>query len=39
MMRGETLLILGHRVKDQGQLWHSVYKALLAHFQTSHVYM
>ena len=26
MMRGRTLLILGHGVK--GQLWHSVYKAL-----------
>ena len=46
MMRGEILLILGHRVKGQGQIWHSVYKALLAnyrlqfisdHFQTSHV--
>ena len=24
MMRGETLLILGHGVKGQGQLWHSV---------------
>ena len=28
MMRGETLLILGHGVKGQGQLWHSVYKTL-----------
>ena len=45
MMRGGTLLILGHRVKGQGQLWHSEYKALWAqyrlqfmsnHFQTSH---
>ena len=26
MMRGGTLLILGHGVKGQGQLWHSVYK-------------
>ena len=24
MMRGGTLLILGHGVKGQGQLWHSV---------------
>ena len=46
MMRGGTLLILGHRVKGQGQLWHSVYKNLWTreplqflpnHFQTSHV--
>ena len=46
VMRGGTLLILGHGVKGQGQLWHSVYKALWAqyrlqfmsiHFQTSHV--
>ena len=46
MMRGRTLLILGHKVKGQGQLWHSVYKTLWAqyrlqfyfnHFQTSHV--
>ena len=28
MMRGETLLILGHGVKGQGQLWYSVYKTL-----------
>ena len=28
MMRKGTLLILGHRVKGQGQLWHSVYKTL-----------
>ena len=46
MMRGGTLLILGHRVKGQGQLWHSLYKALWAQYrlqfksnynQTSHV--
>ena len=46
MMRGETQLILGHGFKDQGQLWHSVYKTswtryilhyLSNHFQTSHV--
>ena len=46
MIRGGTLLIWGHRVKGQGQLWHSVYKTLWArytlqflpnHFQTSHV--
>ena len=30
MMRGGTLLILGHGVKGQGQLWHSVYKTLWA---------
>ena len=39
-------MILGQRLKGQGQLWHTVYKALLAqyrlqfmsnHFQTSHV--
>ena len=44
MMRGGTLLILGHGVVGQGQLRHSVYKALWAqyrlqfmsnHFQTS----
>ena len=30
MMRGGTLLILGHRVKGQGQgqLWHSVCKTM-----------
>ena len=28
MMRGGTLLILGHGVKGQGQLWHSMYKTL-----------
>ena len=28
LMRGGTLLILGHGVKGQGQLWHSVYKTL-----------
>ena len=46
MMRGGTLLILGHGVKGQGQLWHSVYSTLSTryrlqflpnHFQTSHV--
>ena len=26
MMREGTLLILGHGVKGQGQLWHSVHK-------------
>ena len=30
MMRGGTLLTLGHGVKGQGQLWHSVYKPLWA---------
>ena len=28
IMREGTLLILGHGVKGQGQLWHSVYKTL-----------
>ena len=28
MMGGGTLLILGHGVKGQGQLWHSVYYPL-----------
>ena len=46
MMRGGTLLILGHQVKGQGQLWHCVYKTLWTryrlqvlpnHFQTLHV--
>ena len=46
MMRGGTLLIFGHGVKGQGQLWHSVYKTLWTryrlqflpnHFQTSPV--
>ena len=46
MMRRGTLLILGHGVKGQGQLWHSMFKTLWAgyrlqfllnHFQTSHV--
>ena len=45
-MRGGTLLILGHGVKGQSQLWHFVYKTLWTgyrlqflpnHFQTSHV--
>ena len=45
MMRRGTLFILGHRVKDQGQLWHSVFKTwwircrlqfLPNHFQTLH---
>ena len=45
MTRGGTLLILGHGVKGQGQLWHFVCKTLWAryrlqflpnHFQTSH---
>ena len=46
MIRGGILLILGHGVKGQGQLWHSEFKTLWAgyrlqflhdHFQTSHV--
>ena len=30
LMRGGTLLIMGHGMKGQGQLWHSVYKTLWA---------
>ena len=30
MMRGGTLLILGHRVKGKGQVCHFVYKTLQA---------
>ena len=46
IMRGGTLLIWGHGVKGQSQLWHYVYKTLWAryrlqflpnHFQTSYV--
>ena len=33
MMRGGTLLILGHGVKGQGQLWHSMYKTLWAEYR------
>ena len=33
MMRGGTLLILGHRVKGQGQLRHSVYKTLCTRYR------
>ena len=45
MMRGGTLLIFGHGIKGQSQLWHSLYKTLWTryrlqispnHFQTSH---
>ena len=32
MMRGETLLILGHGVKGQGQFALSVYKDLWARY-------
>ena len=28
VMRGGTLLIMGHGIKGQGQLWHSVYMTL-----------
>ena len=44
MIRGGTILIFGHRVKGQGQLWNFLYKTLWAgyrlqflpnHFQTS----
>ena len=46
VMRGGTLLILGHGVKGQGQLCHSAYETLWAryrlqilpyHFQTTNV--
>ena len=46
MIRGGTLLIWGHGVKGQSQLWRSLYKTLWTryrlhfmpyHFQTSHV--
>ena len=30
MLRGGALLILGHGVKGEGQLWHSIYKTLWA---------
>ena len=33
MVRGGTLLILGLRVKTQGQLWHSVYKTLWTRYR------
>ena len=33
MMRRETLLILGHGVKGQGQLWYFVYKNLWARYR------
>ena len=33
MMREGTLLIFGHGVKGQGQLWHSVYKTLWAGYR------
>ena len=32
MMRGGTLLILGHGVKGQGQLLHSAYETLWAQY-------
>ena len=35
MIRGGTLLILGHGVKGQGQLWHSVYKTLWTRVATT----
>ena len=47
MMRGGTLLILGHGFKGQGHLWYFVYKTLWAryrlqflpnYFQTSHAH-
>ena len=33
MMRGGTLLILGHGVKSQGQIWHFVYKTLWTRYR------
>ena len=35
MMREGTLLILGHGVKGQGQLWHSVYKTFVGMIATT----
>ena len=46
LMRGGTLLILGHGVRGQGQIWQSIFKTLwtsytlqflLNHFHTLHV--
>ena len=33
MMRGGTLLILGHGIKGQSQLWHSVYKTMWTRYR------
>ena len=33
MMRGGTLLILGHGIKGQSKLWHSVYKTLWTRYR------
>ena len=33
MMRRGTLLILGHGIKGQSQLWHSVYKTMLIQYR------
>ena len=33
MMRGGALLILGHGIKGQSQLWHSVYKTLWTRYR------
>ena len=33
MMRGGTLSILGHGIKGQSQLWHSVYKTLWTRYR------
>ena len=33
MMRRGTLLILGHEIKVQSQLWHSVYKTLWTQYR------
>ena len=35
MMRGGTLLILGHKIKGQGQLWHILYKTLMGMIQST----
>ena len=33
MMRGGTLFILGHGIKGQSQLWHSLYKTLWTRYR------
>ena len=33
MMRGGTISILGHGIKGQSQLWHSVYKTLWTRYR------
>ena len=33
VMRGGTISILGHGIKGQSQLWHSVYKTLWTRYR------